>query len=184
MIKDTLSRANAHEHQVFHRYHWLGLRFLTYQVALSELMHQLAGKSQQRVQALIEVAASLPIERPPLRDPASGPEPASRIAQPFFILDDPVAAQELSRALLDEWRSRRFYEQLQDDNAIPALDAWLNDCIGQCRSQFQILQEARDRLPTLALPAPTSARGHGGTPRGRGREHHEGGRHSGRAHHR
>ncbi|MCG6657111.1 hypothetical protein HOP52_04875 [Halomonas campisalis] len=157
LIEDILTRANEHEHQEYHRYRRLCLRFLTYHIGISQLMQTLAIESQQRIQTLIEVSASLPIEQSLLRDPSLRSEQRLQVNPHFFIFDDEVAAQELSRALLEEWRSRRFYERLQAYNAIPGLDAWLNDCIGQRRAQFQILQEARDQLPAaLTLPAPTS----------------------------
>jgi hypothetical protein len=157
LIEEILAQANAHEHQEYHRYRWLSLRFLTYHIGMSKLMQALASESRQRVLALIEVSASLPIEESPLRDPAKMPGQDLQVQSNFFIFDDEVAAQELSRALLDEWRSRRFYERLQAYNAIPDLNAWLNDCIGQNWAQLQILQEARDQLPVLALPAPSSS---------------------------
>ncbi|MDW7748055.1 hypothetical protein [Halomonas sp.] len=160
LIEDILARANAHEHQAYQRYRWLSLRFLTYHIATSKLMQALASESQQRIQSLIEVSASLPIEQSPLHDPAERREQELQVQTHFFIFDDEVAAEELSRALLEEWRSRRFYERLQAYNAIPDLNAWLNDCIGQRRAQFQILQEARDQLPGVALPTP--ARSHDG----------------------
>lgn len=157
LIEDILARANAHEHQAYQRYRWLSLRFLTYHIGTSKLMQALASESQQRIRSLSEVSASLPIETSPLRDPAEGPGQELQVQPHFFIFDDEVAAQELSRALLEEWRSRRFYERLQAYNAIPDLDAWVNDCIGQRRAQFQILQEARDQLPGVALPIPANS---------------------------
>lgn len=157
LIEDILARASAHEQQEYQRYRWLSLRFLTYHIGTSRLMQALASESQQRIRSLIEVSASLPIETSPLRDPAMRPEQELQVRPHFFIFDDEVAAQELSRALLEEWRSRRFYERLQACNAIPDLDAWLNDCINQSRAQFQILLEAREQLPAVALPIPASS---------------------------
>lgn len=152
LTEELLALANDHERHEYHRYRWLSLRFLTYHRGISKLMQALAGESQQRVQALIEAAASLPIREPVLRDPATQAWQAPSIQSHFFIFDDDVAAQELSRALLEEWRSRRFYERLQACNGIPDLHAWLNACIGQTRSQFQILQEVEGQLPALPCP--------------------------------
>lgn len=149
MIEDLLALASGHEHQEYARYHWLSLRFMTYHIGISTLLRALAEESQQRIRSLTAVAASLPIELPRVGDPAVAPCPDLHGQGHFFIYDDAMAAQELSRAELEEWRSRRFYERLQDYNAIPALDAWLNECIGQCRAQFQILHEARDQCPGL-----------------------------------
>lgn len=186
LIEDILARASAHEHQAYQRYRWLSLRFLTYHIGTSKLMQALASESQQRIQSLIEVSASLPIEQSPLREPARRSEQELQVQPHFFIFDDEVAAEELSRALLEEWRSRRFYERLQAYNAIPGLDAWLKDCIGQRRAQFQILQEARDQLPGVALPSPASShdgrsitssappRWRDGAPASRGRGAHRG----------
>ncbi|MCL7939088.1 hypothetical protein M8009_02050 [Halomonas sp. ATCH28] len=149
MVKDLLTLASEHEYDEYARYYGLSLRFLTYHIGVSRLLQALAEESQQRVQCLIDVAASLSMGLPRLRRPAMSPCPDLHGQSHFFIYDDEMAAQELSRALLDQWRSRRFYERLQAYNAIPDLNAWLNDCIGQCRAQFQILHEARDRLPGL-----------------------------------
>lgn len=152
MTEELLALANDHERHEYHRYRWLSLRFLTYHRGISKLMQALAGESQQRVKALIEAAASLPIREPVLRDPATQAWQPPAIQSPFFIHDDDVAAHELSRALLEEWRSRRFYEHLQACNGTPDLHGWLNACIGQARSQFQILQEAEGQLPALPCP--------------------------------
>ncbi|MBB3182615.1 hypothetical protein FHR95_000139 [Halomonas fontilapidosi] len=149
MIEDLLALAGGHEHNEYQRYYWLSLRFLTYHIGISKLLQALAEESQQRIQALTKVAATLPIALPRLGEPVVGPWPDLHGQGHFFIYDDAMAAQELSRAELEEWRSRRFYERLQDYNAIPALDAWLNECIGQCRAQFQILHEARYQCPGL-----------------------------------
>lgn len=152
IIEDILAWANDHEHQAYHRYRWLSLRFLTYHIGISKLMQALASESRQRVQALMEVSASLPIDQSPLRDPAMSPGHDQQVASHFFIFDDEVATQAFSRAMLEEWRSQRFYERLQAYNAIPGLHAWLNDCIAQSQAHFQILQEARCQLPALLLP--------------------------------
>lgn len=149
MIEELLTLASEHERDEHERYYWLSLRFLTYHIGISKLLQALAEESQQRIRGLIEVAASLPIALPRPQEPAIGPCPDTHGEGHFFIHDDEIAAQELSRALLEEWRSRRFYERLQAYNAIPDLNAWLNDCIGQCRAQFQILHEARYQCPGL-----------------------------------
>ena len=149
MIEELLTLAGEHERDEHERYYWLSLRFLTYHIGISKLLQALAEESQQRIQALTKVAATLPIALPRLGEPVVGPWPDLHGQGHFFIYDDAMAAQELSRAELEEWRSRRFYERLQDYNAIPALDAWLNECIGQCRAQFQILHEARYQCPGL-----------------------------------
>lgn len=167
MIEDLLARASGHEYNEYHRYHWLSLRFLTYHIGISTLLQALAEESQQRVRALNKVAATLPIEPPRLGEPAAGPWPDLHGQGHFFIYEDEMAAQELSRAELEEWRSRRFYERLQAYNAIPDLNAWLNECIGQARAQFQILKEAEELLPAPCQPRemtvghvpPSAARG-------------------------
>ncbi|CAM3404912.1 hypothetical protein [Halomonas lysinitropha] len=158
-IEEVLAQVNDHEHHEFHRYRWLSLRFLTFQTGISRLMEALSVESQQRVQALVEVSASLPMRDPVLRDPAKLAWQPPALQRPhslqrahFFILDGDEAARELSRAVLEEWRSRRFYERLQACNGIPALNHLLNACIGQAQAQLQILQEAEDRLPPPPSP--------------------------------
>lgn len=157
--EEVLAQVNDHEHHEFHRYRWLSLRFLTYHTGISRLMEALSAESQQRLQALIVASASLPVREPVLRDPATKAWQAPSLQRAhsilranFFIRDEEEAARELSRALLEEWRSRRFYERLEARNGIPALDALLNACIGQAQAQLQILQEAEEQLPTRPCP--------------------------------
>lgn len=157
--EEVLALANDHEHHEFHRYRWLSLRFLTFRTGISRLMEALSVESQQRIQTLIVASAALPMPEPVLRDSAtkawqapSLPRAHSLQRANFFIHDEEEAARELSRAVLEEWRSRRFYERLEACNGIPALDALLNACIGQAQAQLQILQEAEDQLPTLPCP--------------------------------
>lgn len=157
--EEVLGLANDHEHHEFHRYRWLSLRLLTYHTGISRLMEALSAESQQRIQALIVASASLPMRDPVLRDPAtkawqppSLPRPHAIQRGNFFIRDEEEVAWELSRAVLEEWRSRRFYERLQACNGVPALDALLKACIGQAQAQLQILQEAEEQLPTGPCP--------------------------------
>lgn len=158
--EEVLALANDHEHHEFHRYRWLSLRFLTYHIGISRLLEALSIESQQRLQALVVASASLPMRDTVLRDPATKAwqTPSLQRAHAiqrshFFIHDEEEAARELSRAVLEEWRSRRFYERLEACNGIPALDALLNACIGQAQAQLQILQEAEEQLPTRPGPA-------------------------------
>lgn len=149
LTEEVLALANEHEHHEYSRYHWLSLRFLTFHTGISRLMQALADESQQRIQALIDLAASLPLDKPVLQDP---PTLAGQDADPianahFFIIDSDVATQALSRAKLEEWWSRRFYERLQAYNSLPQLDPWLNGCISQARAQFQVLQETEGLMP-------------------------------------
>lgn len=163
-VEEVLALANDHEHHEHHRYRWLSLRFITYHTGISRLMEALSVQSQQRIQALIVESAPLPMHEPVLRDPAAQAWQASSQQRAhstqqahFFILDGEMAARELSRAVLEEWRSRHFYERLQAHNGIPALNALLNACIGEAQTQLQILQEAEDQLP--ARPCPPAPRG-------------------------
>ncbi|SEK24470.1 hypothetical protein [Halomonas daqiaonensis] len=151
LTEDVLALVNDHEHHEYYRYHWLSLRFLTYNLGLSRLMQALADESKQRIQALIEQSTSLSLGKPAIWDPSTSVWQAPTLPSQshFFILDDDTAAQELSRALLDEWRSRRFYERLQAYNGTPQLDAWLNACISQAQAQFQVLQETEWLLPAI-----------------------------------
>lgn len=155
--EEVLALANDHAHHEFHRYHWLSVRFLPYHTGISRLMEALSAESQQRIQALTAKSASLSIRVPVLHDPATKawqPPPLQRTHSMqqahFFIIDGEEAALEFSLALLEEWRSRRFYERLQFCNGIPGLDALLNSCIGQSQAQFQVLREAEVLLPTRA----------------------------------
>ncbi|RTR05083.1 hypothetical protein [Halomonas nitroreducens] len=157
MPEDLLALANDHEHHEYHRYRWLSLRFLTYDLGISQLMQALAGESRQRVQALSEVAAPLSAETPCLRDPAQAAWQDRPLQPHFFIFADEVAAQELRRALLEEHRSYRFYKCLRACHGIAGLDGLLDAFVEQARAQCTILEETQDQLPAL----PRAARGVG-----------------------
>ncbi|MBB3229919.1 hypothetical protein [Halomonas stenophila] len=151
--EDLLALANDHEHHEYHRYRWLSLRFLPYHLGISQLMQALAGESRQRVQALIEVSAPLDAGASGLRDPALAPWQDCRERQShFFIFDDALAARELGRALLEEHRSRRFYERLQAYNGIAGLDGLLGAFVEQARAQCTILEETLEQLPVRPRP--------------------------------
>ena len=154
LTEEVLALANAHERHEYARYRWLSLRFLAFHTGISRLMKALAEESQQRMQALATLAGSLPLDASAIADPAESPEapPALTAGTHFFIVDGEVATQALSRAMLEEWWSRRFYERLQAYNAIPQLDAWINDAICQARSQFQVLQETEGLMPPSLSP--------------------------------
>lgn len=150
LIDEFLTLINDHEYHEYHRYRWLSLRFLTYHIGISRIMQALAGESQQRIQELAEVTTRLPTRAIRPQDPATRAtqDIELEVKPHFFIFDDDVAAQELSRALLAEWRSRRFYTRLQAYNGIPELNAWLEASVRQSLAQFRILQEAEDQLPS------------------------------------
>lgn len=145
--EDVLGQANGHEHHAYHRYRWLSLRFLTYNIGISRLMQALADESRQRIEVLVEQSSLLTSSQLVTRV-SSWEAPALPSRSHFFILDDAGAAQAISLALLEEWQSRRFYERLQAYNGTPQLDGLLKSCIGQTQAQFQVLKEAEGLLPT------------------------------------
>lgn len=145
------------EQRQYDRYRWRALRFLAYQPGLSRLMQALAGESQARLVALAEALA---MEPPPLPD--SEPWPwryTGRGSAHFFIVDDDMARLELARCLLEEHRMERCYARLAHSNAIPELDALLNDGVARCRAHCQLLDETRQSLPTRHRALGSAARG-------------------------
>ncbi|WP_290785009.1 hypothetical protein [Halomonas sp.] len=148
-VDDVLALVKDHEHHEYHRYHLLSLRFLAYHISISRLMEVLAAESQQRIQALIVASETLPVQEHRLQEVGNKAwRPPSPQSPHFFILNEKEAKWELSRAVLGEWRSRRFYERLQACNGIPGLHALLDACMGQAQAQLQILQEAENQLRT------------------------------------
>lgn len=144
---ELLQAIDDHERRLTHRYRWEALRFLTYHPGLSQLMEALADEGRDRRQVLGEALAGGHLDPLACRHaPASGPC-RGRGAAHFFIVDDEIAHLELSRSLLEERRTERFYARLLRSAAIPGLDALLGDCVAQCRAHARLLEETRQSLP-------------------------------------
>ncbi|MFG6160452.1 hypothetical protein ACGTNG_16770 [Halomonas sp. 1390] len=142
---ELLQAIDDHERRQSQRYRWQALRFLTYHAGLSRLMEALADESLDRREVLVEaLAGGRPVA--PCHSPATG-DCRGRGAAHFFIVDDEIARLELSRSLLEERRTERFYTRLRHGGAIPELDTLLGDCIAQCRAHAQLLEETRQSLP-------------------------------------
>ena len=142
---ELLAAIDDHERRQSRRYRWQALRFLTYHAGLGRLMEALADESLDRREVLVEaLAGGRPVA--PCHSPAAG-ECRGRGAAHFFIVDDEIARLELSRSLLEERRTERFYARLKRCGAIPELDALLGDCIAQCRAHGRLLEETRQSLP-------------------------------------
>lgn len=141
--QELLVLASSHEQQEMHRHRLLALRFLPFSVGLSRLMKMLALESEQRLDELARAAERL----------GAGALPALAAVRDgrtrdghFFIINEQVASQALSQAVIDEHQSLRFYRELLEANATPELHRLLSACVRQKQAQGYVLQESQDQL--------------------------------------
>lgn len=142
--QELLALVSAHEQQEAQRYRLLTLRFLPFSAGLSRLMNMLSLESEQRLEAQARVAERLALTAP-LATP--GREGRARDRH-FFIVNERMATQALTQAVVDEHQSLRYYRQLLEANATPEWHALLTGCIEQKLAQGRVLQESQDQLLT------------------------------------
>ncbi|XKE47421.1 hypothetical protein LG302_09930 [Halomonas organivorans] len=148
--EDLLRLARDHEQQLQVNYRWRALRLLTFHAGLSRLMQALGEESRQRLLALSEVLTGQAPEAWAM--PGGCPPPGAERLGHFFILDETAARQALRRSLLEEGRTRRFYDRLRRGNAAPGLDLLLDTFIEQARAHCRLLEETRQGLNALHRP--------------------------------
>lgn len=143
--QELFDLARAHEYQEVQRHRLLTLRFLPFSAGISRLMDMLLLESEQRLEALTQAA-----ERLALAAPITAPD---REGQPrdqhFFIINQRMATQALTQAVIDEHQSLRYYRQLREANATPQLHTLLAGCVDQKLAQGRVLQESQDQLLTV-----------------------------------
>ncbi|WP_136068027.1 hypothetical protein [Modicisalibacter radicis] len=144
--QDSLILACSHEHQSLNRYRLLSLRFLPYSVALSRLFEAFASESEQRIQALMQMAkycqavGVLPAISPAIQ------VTSDHDRRHFFVVDDTMAGLVLVDILFCEHQSVFFYQQLSNANCLPELNALLVTFAEQKRAECRVLQESQDHL--------------------------------------
>ncbi|MDW5377884.1 hypothetical protein R6258_13205 [Halomonas sp. HP20-15] len=144
--QDTLTLVCSHEHLSLNGYHLLSLRFLPYSLALSRLFEVLANESEQRIQALMQLAEYLQaMGGLPAAVPAGGPT-SYREERHFFVVDDSMAVSVLADAIICERQSALFYLQLCQSNRLPELHALLASFIEQKRTECRVLQDSQGHL--------------------------------------
>lgn len=144
--QDTLALACSHEHLSVKDYRLLSLRFLPYSLALSRLFEVLASESEQRIQALMQMAECVQaLGDLPAAAPVGGPT-NRREEHHFFVVDDGMAVSVLRDAIVCERQAVFFYQQLCQGNRLPELSTLLASFIEQKRTECRILQDSQGHL--------------------------------------
>ncbi len=144
--QDTLILVCSHEHASLNNYRLLGLRFLPYNLALSRLFEVLASESEQRIQALIEIAEYLQVTGGLPADVPPGGAAGWRGEGHFFVINDSMAESVLADAIKGERQSALFYQQLCQRNRLPDLQVLLTSFLEQKHAECQILQDSQGHL--------------------------------------
>ncbi len=142
---EILARAASHERLSITRYHALSLRFLSFNNGISLLMEALADESRERCRELAKLdghSTSMPHPPPSLATYACHDNPACH----FFISNEEMAIHSITHALLEEYRTLRFYRQLWSANDTLSLDSLVMSFIKQTSRQCRILQECKEQL--------------------------------------
>ncbi|ATJ82833.1 hypothetical protein ACFPTY_07525 [Halomonas beimenensis] len=150
LAEDLLRLARDHEHRLQVAYRWRALRLLTFHAGLSRLMQALGEESRQRLLALNEVLTGRAPEAWAM--PGGSPPPGAEGLGHFFILDETTARQALRCSLLEEGRTRRFYDRVRRGSAASGLDLLLDTFIEQARAHCRLLEETRQGLNALHRP--------------------------------
>jgi rubrerythrin len=146
--EELLVAAYAHEIQEEERYRVLALRFLPFDAVTSRLLQMLADESAQRLEALVRHAELLEYDEFPYRRDRNGAVVKERH---FFIVNERMAVQMLTRTLADEHRSLSFYRQLADASASPQTHKLLAGFIHQKQAQIRVLEESQNQAPVSGI---------------------------------
>lgn len=145
----TLTLACSHEHQSLNRYRMMSLRFLPYSLALSRLFEAFANESEQRIQALMQMAKHLQATGDlPAAIPPSHSE-GDQEKRHFFVIGDAMAGAVVADGLLREHQSTLFYRQLYHiyhANCLPELTGLLLTFAEQKHAECRVLQESQGYL--------------------------------------
>lgn len=140
---ELLLLATSHEYRELHRHRLLALRFLPFNTGLSRLMKMLALEAEQRLEEFAHAAERLQLGRLPVSMPSRDERARDRH---FFIINERMASQALTQAVIGEHQSLHFYRQLLEANGTPELHALIAACIEQKLAQGRVLQEGQEQL--------------------------------------
>jgi hypothetical protein len=143
-IDEQLRLAHDHERHEMYRYRGLALSFLPTRPSVSRLMAALGEACERRLAALQALASHQGLSLAPLAPRRRRLRLPEAYRLHLFIANDAMACQALGYALAAAHHSRQFSELMARYCHLPALDALLEEFLGQKRQECRLLEEAQD----------------------------------------